>query len=135
MSTTNQPIVGAPTPRTRIVLCGLPRLLADILRATIADHPDLELAGELVGHESPWDDPRTQTADVVLHGSGNGADQETARALLYATPRSRVFQLTASGADTYVYELRPERTFLGELSPQELVDAIKSRGPAARSAQ
>lgn len=128
-------MVGTRATRIRIVLCGLPRLLADILRDTISGHPDLELVGELIGRDSPWDELQGLSADVVLHGSDNGVDQVAARQLLYAAPRIRVFQLAARGADAYVYELRPHRTFLGELSPQELVDSIRSNaaGDAAAS--
>jgi len=119
----------ASPPPVRVVLSGLPQLLAGILKATIHRHPDLALVDVIPEGDLGWDDQRSIAADVVLRGAHDPADGTAAREILYAAPNVRVLQVTASGDDTVVFELRPRRAFLGELSPDQLVDAIRSRIP------
>ena len=64
--------------------------------------------------------------DVVIAGVNNSEPGERARALLARWPRSHVLIITARGEQVVLYELQPQSTDLGEISPTRLVQAIRS---------
>jgi hypothetical protein len=44
---------------------------------------------------------------------------------MYARPSTRVLAITLAGGRGHLYELRPHRVPLGDVSPQGLLDAIR----------
>lgn len=111
----------------RVLLLGLPVMLRQIVSQTIAAEPDLEIVGEL-------EDMRLAAArqpHVVIVGLG--ADEPVleacvpavVRALLDHLPRAKVLGLLPDGRSGYVYELRPQRAPIGELSPATLITSIR----------
>lgn len=68
--------------------------------------------------------------DVIILSLHGGDDGEGWR-WLARYPAARVIALTGDGDDAAVYEMRPHRIALGELSPRTLREAVRP-SPAAR---
>jgi DNA-binding NarL/FixJ family response regulator len=98
-------------------------MLREIIERAVAGQPDMELVETL-----PHDQMRVETlmrtgTDVVISAGEHGSD--TVRQVLEELPRLKVLVVSGDGRDTALYELRPTRTPLGEVSPQTIVDAIR----------
>jgi len=119
--------------RTRILLVEMPRMLCDIITDVVGSQPDMVVVGELPERADliPAVD-RTQ-ADVVVLGLRDSELPDDCTPLFDAHPRSRLLGVAADGRRAFLYEMRPQRTPLGEVSPQGLLDAIRlaTRSPAA----
>jgi hypothetical protein len=109
----------------RIVLVGMPRLLHEITKDAIAAHPWARVVAE---YEAPV--PLVHAvhechAHVAVVGDGPDVEAQ-ATALLAADRRTSVLAISRDGRETYLYELRPQRHALGEVSPERLVEAIRN---------
>lgn len=117
--------------RKRVVLVALPALMEDLVRrACLADGEiDVELSIDSV------DELRTQLArckpDVVIAAVRDGDASATVLAMLQLRPMLRVLLIALSGAVADLYELRPEQTRLGPVSPTEIVRAVRDDGAHA----
>ena len=110
----------------RVLIRDGPTMLRDILERAIASAPDMET---VAASPVPADEPVGQhpaRPDVVIVGLRDSELVEDASALLNRWPGSQVFVLTAHGRKAVMYQLVPHETDMGEMSPDELVDAIRS---------
>jgi hypothetical protein len=107
--------------RTRILLVDLPRMLHEIIRTTLEEQPDMEVV-DTTGSASDID---TTNIDVVISGHGG----LLAPRVLRQRAGIRVFALSASGKESLLFELRPHRIALGEVSPAQVVAAIRGWRP------
>lgn len=114
--------------RTRILLAEMPRMLLDILGETLRAEPDMEVIevdSRVTSLLQLADRSRPQVVIV-------GADDPTiAGELVMALPRLKVLAVTGSDCDTFLYELRPHRVRLGEVTPRRLVEEIRRRTGSA----
>lgn len=118
--------------RTRIVLVDMPPLLREIVRETVAREPDLEVVRE---HEAgadlraavDQDDP-----DFLIVGSEE-ATETTVGSLIAAGRRLRALEVRSDGRESVLYEFRPHRVLLGEISPDTLLQTIRT--PPGRDAE
>jgi DNA-binding NarL/FixJ family response regulator len=117
--------------RTRILLVDLPRLLREIVLGSVVDEADLEVVDHVSRVEVLEDAARRHDVDVVVIGSD---DPELALRLLDLRPRLKVLAVGGEGLDTRLYELRPWRVLLGDVSPRTLVEAIRAAAGATWSA-
>ena len=114
--------------RTRIVLIDMPPLLRGIVREALGPEPDLAVVGE---HEAGVDVREAvarDRADFVIVGSDRTAD-ELVRSVVGASRGIRALELRADGRESVLYELRPHRVSLGEISPETLVRTIRTVAP------
>jgi DNA-binding NarL/FixJ family response regulator len=102
-----------------------PPLLHDVLRELLASEPDIELINFISPDEAQVSSAKTTQPDVVILSSSNPEDESLSIRLLFASPRSRVLALTTDGRCCFLYELRPHRIFLGELSRDALLAAVR----------
>jgi len=109
--------------RARVALVDLPRLLREIVERAVAGQPDMEIA-ELRAGGDLSDALRAARADVVVSGADH--DYDELRDLLDRRPRLKVLTVADDGREATLYELRPARTQLGEVSPETIVEAIRS---------
>jgi hypothetical protein len=101
----------------------MPRILREIIEQAVADEPDMEIVG-VEGRDVPLRQAVESTrADFVMAGADYDLG-EVAR-VLDERPRLRVLAVAGDGREAFLYELRPTRTPLGEVSPQTIVDAIR----------
>ena len=115
---------GKRLERTRIVLIDMPRMLREIVRETIAREPDFDLVGE---HDASdvraaveQDDP-----DFIIVGEDAAANEDV-RSLVGARRGLRALEVQSDGRESVLYELRPHRISLGEISADTLVRAIRA---------
>ena len=100
-------------------------MLQDILVDSISTEPDMHLMRERSETAAPHAEGGA-TPDVVIVGAAGPGEAQNAGAMLSRWPLSRVLMVSISGARAALYELQPHRTELGEMSPRELVHAIRA---------
>jgi chemotaxis response regulator CheB len=111
--------------RTRIVLIDMSPLLREIVRETLAPEPDLDVVGEHAAGVDVREAVERGGADFVIVGSD--ATAEAAVSSLVAAERGvRALELRADGREGILYELRPNRVALGEISPETLLQTIRA---------
>jgi DNA-binding NarL/FixJ family response regulator len=107
----------------RILLAELPRMRRDIIADVLAMQSDMEVVGEVAALGELVEAVERGGADVLVIGRDDAA---LAAGLLERRPRLKVLAVAEEGRACSIYELRPRRVELGELSPQLLVDAIRA---------
>jgi hypothetical protein len=101
-----------------VLLGEMPQTLRAILEHALRTQDDIVvLAGAAEG--APPDTP-----DIVILGPSR-QDREAARRQIGRWLRARVLVVADAGRRTIVYELRPHRTEVSELSPDQLVATIR----------
>jgi DNA-binding NarL/FixJ family response regulator len=110
--------------RKRIVLIDMAPMLREIVREIIVREPDLEIVAEHetvdVGEAVERDAP-----DFVIVGS-DAATDERVRSLVGAHLGFRALEVHSDGKESVLYELRPHRIALGEISSDTLLRAIRA---------
>ncbi len=104
----------------------MPPLLHDIVRDIVAKQPDMELLGNIGDREVSFRSLEETAIDVVIVGAPQPDDSGYARELLQASSPTRVLVIANSGRSAVMYEMRPQEVALGEVSPEDLVAAIRA---------
>ena len=117
--------------RVRVLLAGMPRMLADIVSAVVVSQTDFELVGDVAGTTGLARAASEAAADILVLG-GRLQRREALR-LLCRSPRMKIVTIDPDGHGGVLYELRLDRSVLDDISPIALVAAIR-RG-AANSAR
>jgi DNA-binding NarL/FixJ family response regulator len=112
-------------PKIRVLLREMPRLMQDILERTISTQTDMEIVKEDFERSAVSTD--AVAPDVVILSATRTEDMHNASVTLLQWPRVQVLTITADGHQSALYQLVPQKTTLGEMSPVELVDAIRLR--------
>jgi DNA-binding NarL/FixJ family response regulator len=127
METTPSPrktATGAILKPRRIILVGLPRMLNDIVTKIIAEQPDLEVVADVGCASDVAHAVADHDADLVIADPSctDGAIERL------VGPRSslRLLEVEANGSSACLSELRPHRVPLGEISPERLLEAIRT---------
>ena len=116
----------------RVLIRDGPTMLRDILERAITNAPDMEAVLEPPGPtqepvERQPPSPRSSwSPDVVIVGVRESGPAEDASALLERWPGSQVLMITAHGRKAVMYRMVPQETDMGEISPDQLVEAIRS---------
>jgi DNA-binding NarL/FixJ family response regulator len=107
----------------RILLLEMPQLLRSILEHAIQVQSDCELLrGTPRGFQML---EQTTPPDVVILGLTAADDATLVPALFARWPMTQVMTVMQAGDEAAVYELRTRRRALGQLSPAEIVDALR----------
>jgi len=108
---------------SKIVLVDLPRITREIIEQAVGAEPDMVTVDGLADATSLPDAIVRSEPDFVI----SGRDYEFAEvcAILEGHPRLRVLVVVEDGREATLYELRPTRTPLGEVSPRTIVEAIR----------
>ena len=112
--------------RVRVVLAGLPRMLTDIVQRVLAEAPDLEVVQSPAGFEALMDSLDANDPDVLVTGLSPAQTIDQFDTVLRAHPALRIFALEGDGRRAVLYELQPHSVPLGDVSPEGLIDAIRS---------
>ena len=103
----------------------MPPLLREVIRGALVPEPDLDVVGE---HDAAVD-VRTAVddddADFVILGSGV-VSEESVRALVGPARRVRALEVHSDGTQSVLYELRPHRVPLGEISTDTLLRTVRT---------
>jgi hypothetical protein len=96
------------------------------VQVALAGADDIDLVGELCAGDAPAA-LNAHPADFAIVGSD---DAQLAGDLLAIAPRLKLLAVIDDGRDAALYELRPQKVALGELSPERLVGIIRGARPA-----
>ena len=102
--------------------------MLDMLKHVVASESDMAVVGQ-VGDDDLLTAAKRKRADVVLVGQKAEEDPDDYCQLLLQQPRLKVLAIAADGKTGSLYELRPRRTSLCEISAAALCKAIRGRQP------
>ncbi|HEY2937229.1 MAG TPA: hypothetical protein VGJ25_11560 [Gaiellaceae bacterium] len=108
----------------RIVLIDMSLLLRDIVRDTLVREPDLDVVAEHDAAVDLREALERGEPDFVIVGSDVAA--ETVRSVVGACTGVRALEVRGDGKESVLYELRPHRVPLGEISPETLLRTIRA---------
>jgi hypothetical protein len=100
----------------------MPPILREIIERAVGGEPDMELV-----RSGPEPSLRAAVEASAAAFVISGADHDFAEVarLLDERPHLRMLSVAGDGREAFLYELRPTRTALGEVSQQAIVDAIR----------
>jgi DNA-binding NarL/FixJ family response regulator len=112
--------------RIRIFLAELPRMLREIIESAVAGQSDMSIVGSVDARERVTTALGRTPADVVIVGLHDAETTATLYPMLLEQPRLKLLAISGDARSSYLYELRPHTVPLGDVSPEALVDAIRS---------
>src|SRR5262249_30339141 len=107
-------------------------MLREIVRDSLASEPDMEIVGDTDDRSEVF--RSIADVDVVILGAREPSDSSLAEDLLRASSSTRVLAIAANGRSASMWQLRPYRVPLGEVSPESLVGAIRASGENGKTA-
>jgi hypothetical protein len=113
-------------PRTRVLIAGLDRLLCDLVTRLVNAQPDMQVAGTLRPAEDLLVAAARTNASIALLSIEESDLVGAANRMLGDRPPLRLVALQDGGREVVVPELRPYLVRYGELSPDGLVQAIRT---------
>jgi hypothetical protein len=116
------------TRTQRIILVGIPPLLSDLVRSTLAEDPDLEIVAELDGTASVEEPARAARADCLVTALDGVQVPPAYASAVRKRPGMRLVGLIEGGRRCLVYELLPRCSIVGELSPDTLRQTVRGGG-------
>jgi DNA-binding NarL/FixJ family response regulator len=112
--------------RIRVLLVGMPRMLLDMIADIIALHREMMVAGKMQDTPDICAAVKKTRADVVVLNEPAIGSAQFHQELLYSRPHLGVLSIANDGRNFFLHTLRPVRTALGAVSPESLVQAIRS---------
>jgi DNA-binding NarL/FixJ family response regulator len=107
----------------RIVLADLQPMLREIVRDSVTRQPDLEIVGDFGKTDEFLE--AVKGADVAIVGARQPDDSTLARQVLEASPSTKVLIIAMNGGSAVLWELRPYKVRLDDVSPESLIRAIR----------
>ena len=107
--------------RTRIVLVDVHRLAAQIIEQAAAEHPSISIVAHVARPAALVEAVERSEAEFVITAVD---DEAEVTALLREHPNIRVLAVTDDEREMFLYELRPHKRRLGELSPRRLLQIL-----------
>lgn len=101
-------------------------MLSDIITDMVTSQADMEMVGTVTDPTAIAATVTQADADVVVLGLRDAELPSEYAALLDARPQTRLLGVSGDGRRAFLYELRPYRSALGEVSPEALVEAIRT---------
>ena len=102
----------------------MPRMQREILERSLAEEPDIEVVDGSAEPTALAEAAERAEAEFVIAGAGRFAPDEVSQ-LLDARPGVKVLALSKSGRQGLLYELRPHRVPIGDLSSDALLETIR----------
>ena len=109
----------------RIILAGMSNMLTSIVTAALEQSPDVIVAGVAGEHDDLASRVAAAQADGVVSQVAQPDDFERFRSLLLKFPVLKVVGITGDGKHSFLHELNPRSTRLGELSAATLLAALR----------
>jgi DNA-binding NarL/FixJ family response regulator len=113
---------------TRVLLVEMPQMLRDIVKDIVGGEGDMEVVGELADQERVLATALDRRTDFLIVGLESGEMPEVFEDLVSLDPGVEVLAVARDGRQSFLYKLQPHLTELGELSPDLLLDTIRSAG-------
>jgi DNA-binding NarL/FixJ family response regulator len=109
-----------------ILLADLPRLVGQLIDRAVARTHDLVVVARAASLDELYDVARATDPDVVVVGLHDVELPDACLDLLLERPRMKVLGIEEHNGRAQLYELRPEQVEFGEVSPDEVVEAIRA---------
>jgi AmiR/NasT family two-component response regulator len=109
----------------RVIVGAVPQLLGEIITLALAREVGVRVVAEADDEAALVDVCTRVRPDVVVLGSPDDDAQAIGHRLLQRCPLAKVIALTLNGRSAFLFELRPYKLPLGELSPSELGQVIR----------
>jgi DNA-binding NarL/FixJ family response regulator len=109
----------------RLITSELTGILDGIVETVLQSAGDIEVLARARTRAELIELLRTKHPDVVILGLESTSAADIGWELYVGDPMLRVIGIVADGRQAFVYELRPQRTALGELSPRDLVTIVR----------
>jgi chemotaxis response regulator CheB len=111
----------------RILLIDLTGILQDIVRSVLEEQDDMTVVGCLPDHTTLGEAILRTEPQVIVWGMGGDVEVlDLAPHLFGDHPDLKVFVVRDDGRQGFLWELRPSKTTLGEVSPHGLVKVIRT---------
>jgi DNA-binding NarL/FixJ family response regulator len=101
-------------------------MLLDMIADIIALHREMMVAGKMQDTPDISAAVKKARADVVVLREPAIGPPRFHQELLYSRPHIGVLSIASDGRNFFLHTLRPVRTALGAVSPESLVEAIRS---------
>jgi hypothetical protein len=108
-----------------VVLVGITGMLSQIIRG-ILDEPDIRVRADLPRNRSTVLQRSRMDADVVILADQDRTMPPAVHEILRERPWTKVLTIRDDGRETFLYELRPFQTRLGQVSRQALLEAVRT---------
>ncbi|MES9852171.1 MAG: hypothetical protein ABW170_10100 [Candidatus Thiodiazotropha sp. L084R] len=108
----------------RVILGKVPCLLNEIISKAILRESNISIVGKANSEHELFKLCVNTQADLIILGSTDAGFEEIGNSLLQQFPKVKIVVLTESGRSSFVYELRPHKVEIGELSAEELVGLV-----------
>jgi hypothetical protein len=105
----------------------MPSMLHEIVADAVAGQADMVIVGSFDGKDALLPALAGSAIDVVVIGVQRADDLSMARQILGPSRLARVLLVAVNGRSAAMYELRPHKVSLGEVSTQGLVNAIRGQ--------
>ena len=112
----------------RILLVNIRGILGDVIKDMLRTCQDMTVVGESLDVADVQALVDRTGADVVVCHLDDTATAEAANGLFAPHRRVKVIAVRDDGRRAVLWELRPQRSVLGDLSPGRLVDAVRQGG-------
>jgi hypothetical protein len=119
----------------RVLFARMPNLLTDILSCMVASEPDMIIGGRLREGEDVQAAIRRTRSNVIVVGESADDARREYGLLLMRRPKIKVLAICGDGRTGLLYELRPKRIPLGEMSADTLREAIRGRAKSNTDAE
>ncbi len=114
---------GKRVKQIRVLLARMPNLLLDIVDHVVASEPDMTVVGRV--DDDLQNAVQRTRANIVIVGETGGDPAHEYAELLQRRPKLKVLSIAADGKTASLYEMRPHRIRLGEISPESLREAMR----------
>jgi DNA-binding NarL/FixJ family response regulator len=108
-----------------LIAYGLPRMLQEIIKEILATRSDLGLIAEYP-HRVPLVAAVEETSARLVIAADEQLDPDEVCQVLERRPRTKILGVAGDARAAVLYELRPQKIRLGEVSPETLVAAIRA---------
>lgn len=108
----------------RIVVGKTPRLLGEIIVAAFAKENLVRIVGEAENDVDLVDVCTRVQPDAVVMGASDSEVDAIGHRLLRHCPFARLFALALDRQVTYLFELKPDKTMIGELAARDLAQTV-----------
>jgi DNA-binding NarL/FixJ family response regulator len=110
----------------RTVTVALTPLLGDIISRVVAERAPIDIVARLDSRNQLPARLQTLAPDLVLIGLCQAEGDAIALSLCNALPRAKVIALSHDARHAYLHVPHRHRTMLNDLSPEALIEAIRS---------
>ncbi len=110
----------------RILIVGMPRLLLELVERAVSEQTGMSVVATSTGLAGFAETVETTKPEFAIVPIEDAELPRECRELFAERARVKVIGIGPIDGHAYLYTLRPERVTLGEISPDDVVEAIRA---------